>query len=93
MRKQELVHLHALAVELCTYVSALEQETTAEFDEYETSGATPLAIHSNKQVHKEAVQLLFVGAVRMTDAQPPSRDRTTTEPFTRNSERSPRHER
>jgi hypothetical protein len=58
MRKQELVHLHGVLVEV-TQTLVEEGAVSAEiWSEYETLGITPNSIHAQKSDHEEAVRLL-----------------------------------
>ncbi|MFP8953421.1 UPF0058 family protein [Natrialbaceae archaeon A-arb3/5] len=61
MRKQELVHLHALAVEIRDYVSDRESVPPDAFAEYDRNGSKPTSLHRRKTTHKECLLLLLDG--------------------------------
>jgi hypothetical protein len=73
MRKQELVHLHSLLIEITQ--SLVEQGVVPPdvWNEYETLDISPHSIHAQKSDHKEAVLLLAatlrVGLKQTTDEQ------------------------
>lgn len=70
MRKQELIHIHMLAVEIHSFVSERETIPTVAFEEYNQNGIAPTAIHYNKTAHKESLQLLLDGIVESIDHTP-----------------------
>jgi hypothetical protein len=59
MRKQELVHLHALGVACRRQVDA--DAAPAAFEAYEDLGVSPTSIHRRKDAHREAILRLFAG--------------------------------
>ena len=59
MQKQELIHIHMLVVEIRDFVSKKEPIPHDAFEEYDQNGVAPTAIHYNKIVHKESLQLLL----------------------------------
>lgn len=59
MRKQELVHLHALGVACRRYVDT--EASPAAVEAYEELGVSPTSIHRRKDVHREATLRLFAG--------------------------------
>lgn len=61
MRKQELVHLHMLAVEIRGFISERETIPPDAFEAYDRNGVPPSAVHYNKPAHKESMQLLLDG--------------------------------
>ncbi|WP_276255541.1 UPF0058 family protein [Halomontanus rarus] len=71
MRKQELVHTHALVVELRAHICSTHGETPTPdaFDDYDANDVTPAAVYHPKSAHKESVQLLLEGIVRTIEAQ------------------------
>ncbi|UTF52583.1 UPF0058 family protein [Natronosalvus rutilus] len=73
MRKQELIHLHALAVELRKDVTEHETVPPDAFEEYDRYGIAPTSIHYNKPRHKESLLLLLDGICR-TVGRPPTQD-------------------
>ena len=60
MKKQELIHYHGLLVQLHNYLEETN-ETSIEIPEYDTLGATPVAIHVGKGQHEDAVFALSEG--------------------------------
>lgn len=69
MRKQELIHLHAL---LDTIRSHLDREgplPNDAFDDYDAYGVSPMAIHRAKGDHHTAVQFLADGILATIDAR------------------------
>ncbi len=73
MRKQELIHLHGLLLEVQEHCT---QE--ADFSEYESLGIEASSIYRHKDEHREAV-LALIGAITddlqhegTTVASPPS---------------------
>ncbi|WP_207591625.1 UPF0058 family protein [Halomontanus rarus] len=71
MRKQELVHMHALAIKLRTHICSSHGETPTPdaFDDYDANDVTPATVYHPKSAHKESVQLLLEGIVRTIEAQ------------------------
>lgn len=68
MRKQELVHLHGLTVELRRYLEE-RSELPVESFVAEEGGAGPMAIHRRKEAHEVAVRRALtdiVGAIEST---------------------------
>lgn len=60
MRKQELIHLHGLLVEVATFCMD-EDDIAIELDEYQSLGTHPTSIHLSKTDHKHAVFALING--------------------------------
>ena len=58
MRKQELVHLHGLLVEITQSLVDRNAVPAAVWNEYETRDITAHSIHAQKGAHGEAVLLL-----------------------------------
>lgn len=54
MRKQELIHIHALFREVSEHLER-NQETRIETPTYDELGTRPTSIHKGKPAHKEAV--------------------------------------
>lgn len=72
MRKQELIHLHGLTVELRRH---LEEHSELPVESYivdDADGPGPMAIHRRKGVHKAAVRrsLGDIVAALETSAEP-----------------------
>lgn len=72
MRKQGLVHLHALCREVRTHVEVREDVPPGAFDRYEEVGVSPSAIYRRKQSHRRSVQTLLDGIVTAVDADGPT---------------------
>lgn len=70
MRKQELIHLHALCVELRRYFEDHHDLSSDPFQSYEEFGVSPLAVHHRKQFHEEALFRLLIGLATFIDAHP-----------------------
>lgn len=58
MRKQELVHLHGVLVEVTQSLVEQDAVQAAIWDEYQTLDITAAAIHAQKSDHQKAVLLL-----------------------------------
>lgn len=58
MRKQGLVHLHALCAQLRTHVEERAEVPDGAFDRYEELDVSPSAIYRRKESHRRAVQRL-----------------------------------
>lgn len=61
MRKQGLVHLHALGAQLRTHVEDRADVPPDAFSRYEELGVSPSAIYHRKESHRRAVQHLLDG--------------------------------
>lgn len=59
MRKQGLVHLHALCTQLRTHVEDRADVPPEAFARYEELGVSPSAIYRRKDSHRRAVQRLL----------------------------------
>lgn len=71
MRKQELVHLHALGVQLRREVADRRSPPPSTYAAYEDLRVEPTSIHRRKDAHREAILALFDGvatACRTADA-------------------------
>lgn len=51
MRKQELIHLHGLAVAVRGHLKQADDLPAAAFERYDTFGVGPAAIHRRKGDH------------------------------------------
>lgn len=75
MRKQELVHLHGLLVEITQSLVAQDAVSAEVWNEYETLEVNACSIHARKSDHAEAVLLLSTtlrGALEQpAEEQPP----------------------
>lgn len=66
MRKQELVHLHALLGEVQRYCTQTD-DLSVDLSEYKSMQTDSLSVHRNKHEHKEAAFALteaITGALR-----------------------------
>lgn len=61
MRKQELVHLHALGAELRRHVATPPDGSADRFDAYDEQSVSPTSIHRRKDAHREAILHLYAG--------------------------------
>ncbi|PSQ45930.1 metal-binding protein [Halobacteriales archaeon SW_7_68_16] len=68
MRKQELIHLHGLLAEASNQYENWTDDTV-EFDEYESIGVKPSAIHRSKSAHEEAIAALSTEFVESMDGE------------------------
>lgn len=66
MRKQELIHLHALTIELRSWLEE-HHGIDGEFDAYDEGAVSRHAIHRRKGTHKEAVRLAMDGVVSVIE--------------------------
>lgn len=64
MRKQELIHFHALATVIREFIAERETVGPDAFLKYDQKGIRPTSVHRNKTAHKESLQLLLVGILR-----------------------------
>ena len=69
MKKQELIHLHALGGELYAFVSTPHGPEPGPFEAYERAGVTPVAFHYDKSAHKRATFRLLAATVEVIDAE------------------------
>lgn len=83
MRKQELVHLHGLFVEIRRYLAAQDeiQIPTDAFDAYDESGIGPTAIAERKHAHQAAVDQLLDGLDTTVTAQHPAGEAASHRPM------------
>lgn len=73
MRKQALIHLHSLSIELRSWLSE-HHDIDGAFDTYDEEGVSPYEVHRRKRVHREAVRSCFDGVTTVIeDQEPPSR--------------------
>ncbi|WP_266081771.1 UPF0058 family protein [Haladaptatus caseinilyticus] len=68
MKKQELIHLHGLLVEIRNNYKVRNEETL-DFQDYDSAGVHPTSIHHSKSDHKKAVFKLANGLTREMTAQ------------------------
>ncbi len=70
MRKQALIHLHSLSIELRSWV-AERHDIDGEFHAYDAAGISPYEIHRRKRVHREAVQSCMAGVTAVIEDREP----------------------
>ena len=68
MRKQELVHLHALSVRVRCYVEDRHDISADAFARYDRTCVGPTAIHRGKGDHADALLELFAVLATLLDA-------------------------
>lgn len=66
MRKQSLIHLHHLTIELRSWL-AESHDIDGQFDPYDAEGVSPYEIHRRKAAHEEAVQSCMDGVVAVIE--------------------------
>ncbi|MFC7115726.1 UPF0058 family protein [Natronoarchaeum sp. GCM10025703] len=71
MRSQELIHLHALLVEVRGYLEREERLPAGAFAAYDAQQTGPFHIHQSKEEHKQAISLLVEGIDRSIQSDPP----------------------
>jgi hypothetical protein len=64
MKKQELIHIHGLLVEIQSHYE-MESGCSTDYPEYERLGVNPTSIHRSKTAHEEAIFAFLDG---LTDA-------------------------
>jgi hypothetical protein len=79
MRKQELVQLHGLLVEITQFLVDQGTVSTDIWNEYESLGITPYSIHARKSEHEEAV-LVLAATLRATLEQRPEEQSAISAP-------------
>lgn len=75
MRKQELIHLHALCVLVREHAEARDDVPPGAFASYEDLGVPPSAIYRSKAAHRRAVRALtasLASSVEESDASAPT---------------------
>lgn len=79
MRQQELIHLHALLVEIRNYLEDQEELSADPYVDYDTFDVSPTAIDRTKDVHLEAMTRLMDGIqTKFDDYQLPSSTYSTS---------------
>lgn len=69
MRKQELVHLHALCTLVRSHVEARSEVPPGTFDEYEQLCVTSTSIYRRKRAHRRGVTALLDGVTSAVRAR------------------------
>ncbi|MDJ1431214.1 UPF0058 family protein [Halostagnicola sp. A-GB9-2] len=71
MKIQELIHLHALLLEIRKYLEREGNVPYGAFDSYDTQPIRPSHIHRQKDAHKNAINLLLDGFEQFVQTHPP----------------------
>lgn len=79
MRKQELVHLHALCVLVRAQVEAREAVPPDAFASYDELGVTASAVYRSKRAHRRAVRCLASDVADVVDDESAPADLTTAD--------------
>ncbi len=58
MRKNELLHMHSLLVQVAEEYIRRGVATPADFEEYHRLGVTPMALRESRTTHETAVRTL-----------------------------------
>jgi hypothetical protein len=61
MRKQSLIHVHTLLIQVHQELQESGDVPAGAFDEYEQFGVWHTSVHRGKDAHIEAIWLLFDG--------------------------------
>ena len=67
MKRQELIHTHALLFEVGKYLRGDESIPNDVFAQYKTQPIRPQDIHRNKEAHATAVKLLSSHCSQLVD--------------------------
>ncbi|PCR90584.1 UPF0058 family protein [Natrinema ejinorense] len=59
MRKQELLHMHALLLEIRSYLEQEDTLSTSAFAAYDAQSVYPTHIHCRKEAHEKAINCLL----------------------------------
>lgn len=71
VKSQELVHIHALLLELRVFLERDGVAPAGAFDAYATQPVRPTHIHRPKSAHERAIDLLLEGLDQSVQAHPP----------------------
>ena len=71
VRIQELIHLHALLLEIRTYLERGGNVPYGAFNSYDAQPTRPSHIHRQKDAHKHAIDLLLGGFGQFVQTHPP----------------------
>ena len=75
MKRQELIHIHALLAEIRTYLIRERDRSIGSFRHYDSQPVRPVHIHQGKQAHEDAIRLLLCGFDEPLRVQPPPKQR------------------
>ena len=70
MKKQELIHMHALLVEVAEEVT--DEHFAREMPEYGAVAARPTSLHRPKADHEAAIQALAAGILETIEVDRPT---------------------
>jgi hypothetical protein len=68
---QELIHLHALLLEIREFLEQEGNVPYGAFDPYDAQPVRPSYIHRQKEAHKNAIDLLLGGLEQAVQTHPP----------------------
>ncbi|WP_226040043.1 UPF0058 family protein [Natrinema sp. DC36] len=71
MRQQELIHLHALLLEIRRYLEREETLPAGAFAAYDAQSVRPTHIHCGKDAHKKAIAHLLGDLIYSVQSHPP----------------------
>ena len=71
MKTQELIHLHAVLLEVREYLEQKDNVPHGAFDSYDAQPIRPSSIHRQKDAHKNAIDLLLDGLEQSVQTHPP----------------------
>lgn len=71
MTIQELIHLHALLLEVRTYLEREGMASASGFEGYDAQPVRPTHIHRRKEGHEKAIFLLVDDIVQSIQRNPP----------------------
>lgn len=70
MKRQELIHVHALLFELRVHLQTEERLPSDAFSAYDRQRIRPHHIHHGKEAHRRAIVLLLNGFRQTVEARP-----------------------
>ncbi|WP_339104201.1 UPF0058 family protein [Haloterrigena salinisoli] len=79
MDQQELIHLHALLVEIRRDLDREETLRAGAFDAYDSQPVRPTHLHRRKEAHKQAMNLLRSDLIDCVQRHPPPDHTTVSE--------------
>jgi len=79
MKRQELIHIHALLFEVGVYLEEDESLPDTVFADYNTQPTRPLDIHRGKDAHATAVKHLSRHCSQLVDESHQQTHTSTTE--------------
>lgn len=67
MKKQSLIHVHALLVQIRNDLHGSGEDSEHAFDEYDQFDVSPTSVHKGKDYHLKAIRLLLDGIREILD--------------------------